>query len=156
MSFPNMNSLIEAAEIHGFRKPLKDETEIQYRRALADHVAPKDYIESEEIRNGCGWDKFTEGDNRAIACKNNRKEKNLVRLYELETEYCPKSLRYHPDFKSQAPLPVGICGSGIYRFKGTNVYSWYINKRPSMWEPYGEPIILKPREIKKFLETHPE
>ena len=37
----------------------KEETEIQYRNALADFVSVKDFIESEEIRNGCGWDKWT-------------------------------------------------------------------------------------------------
>jgi hypothetical protein len=66
MDFPDMNSLISAAQVHRFREPNKDETEIQYRNALADHVRPRDMIESEEIRNGSGWDKWDEGQKRAM------------------------------------------------------------------------------------------
>jgi len=66
MDFPDMKSLLSAAEVHEFRKPDKDETEIQYRNALADHVRPRDFIESEEIRNGCGWDRWDEGQKRAM------------------------------------------------------------------------------------------
>ena len=58
MDFPDMQSLKMAAEIHKFRQPAEGETEVQYRRALADHVRPIDFIESEEIRNGVGWDKI--------------------------------------------------------------------------------------------------
>jgi len=43
-----------------------------------------------------------------------------MKLYELSTEHCP-DLRQHPEMKAQAPHPVGIAGSGVYRFKGTNV-----------------------------------
>ena len=63
MDFPDMASLEQAAEAHGFRKPGSDETEPQYRSALADHVAPLDFIESQEIRNGIGWDKWDEQQN---------------------------------------------------------------------------------------------
>jgi len=61
MDFPDMESLEDAAERWKFRKPNKDETEEQYRAALADFVAPKDFVESCEIRNKVGWDKFSEG-----------------------------------------------------------------------------------------------
>ncbi len=66
MDFPDMKSLIFAAEVHKFRKPEEGEEEIIYRTALADHVAPRDFIESEEIRNGCGWDQWNEGQKRAL------------------------------------------------------------------------------------------
>jgi len=65
MSFPDMESLEIAAEVWGFRKIIDDETEIQYRTALADFVQDKDVVESMEIRSGKGWDEFSEGDNRA-------------------------------------------------------------------------------------------
>ena len=65
MDFPDMKSLIWCGEVHKFRKPTKDETEDSYRTALADHVAPRDFIESEEIRNKVGWDKFTEKQNKS-------------------------------------------------------------------------------------------
>ena len=66
MDFPDMNSLISAADIWKFRQPNEGELEREYRQALADFVAPKDFIESEEIRNGKGWDKFNDGENAAM------------------------------------------------------------------------------------------
>ena len=66
MSFPDMESLEMAAEVHKFRKLNEGETEEQYRLALAEHVSPIDFIESEEIRNKVGWDRFTEEQNRAM------------------------------------------------------------------------------------------
>lgn len=59
MSFPDMNSLRSAAEIHKFRPLDGDETECHYRAKLADHVNQRDFIEGEEIRNKVGWDQFT-------------------------------------------------------------------------------------------------
>jgi len=59
MDFPDMQSLTRAAKLWKFREPNKGETEDQYRIALADHVQPRDYIESLEIRNAVGWDKFS-------------------------------------------------------------------------------------------------
>ncbi len=59
MDFPDMKSLVAAAEVHKFRQPNAGELEIDYRNALADHVRPIDFIESEEIRNGRGWDKWS-------------------------------------------------------------------------------------------------
>jgi len=66
MSFPDMKSLESAADVHKFRKAIDGETEVQYRNALADHVARRDFIESEEIRCGAGWDKWDEGQKRAM------------------------------------------------------------------------------------------
>ena len=65
MDFPDMNSLRMAAKVHKFRQPNEGEPEIEYRTALADHVAPRDYIESEEIRNGVGWNKWNDGQKKA-------------------------------------------------------------------------------------------
>lgn len=61
--FPDMNSLCRAAEAWEFRSPRDGEAEADYRTALADHVQPKDYIESLEIRNKVGWDKFSDVQN---------------------------------------------------------------------------------------------
>ncbi|WYW02383.1 hypothetical protein Lauda_00032 [Pseudomonas phage vB_PpuM-Lauda] len=56
MSFPDMQSLINRAEQRGFRRPLKAETEEEFRNALADHMLHIDRVESAEIRSGKGWD----------------------------------------------------------------------------------------------------
>jgi hypothetical protein len=66
MDFPDMQSLVNAADIWKFRALGEGETEREYRIALADFVAPKDFIESEEIRNGKGWDKWNSGENAAM------------------------------------------------------------------------------------------
>ena len=63
MNFPDMKSLEQAAECWKFRKPEEGETEEHYRSALADRVALDDLIESLEIRNKVGWDKFTKEQN---------------------------------------------------------------------------------------------
>jgi len=64
MDFPDMRSLIQAAEVHKFRVPRMApeplETEEEYRAALADHVAPIDFIESQEIRHKVGWDQWSD------------------------------------------------------------------------------------------------
>lgn len=60
MDFPDLKSLQMAAKIHDFRGISMDESEDDYRNALADHVAPRDFIESQEIRNKVGWDQWTE------------------------------------------------------------------------------------------------
>jgi len=64
MNFPDMNSLKQCAKCHEFREPNNNETEDQYRASLADHVEPRDYIESLEIRNKVGWDQFSDAQNR--------------------------------------------------------------------------------------------
>jgi hypothetical protein len=60
MDFPDMRSLERAAEVHKFRKPNEGESEEGFRVALANHVSKIDFVESEEIRNKVGWDKFSE------------------------------------------------------------------------------------------------
>lgn len=62
MDFPDMDSLRRCAKCHDFRQPSNGESEDDYRAALADHVQPRDYIESLEIRNKVGWDKFSPRD----------------------------------------------------------------------------------------------
>lgn len=57
MDFPDLKSLERAAKDHGFRNKITKESEDEFRTALANHVAPIDFIESEEIRNKVGWDK---------------------------------------------------------------------------------------------------
>ena len=65
MSFPDMKSLEFAAEAHHFRVAEPGETEDQYRQALANHVAPRSFIESQEIRIGKGWDEWSEKEERS-------------------------------------------------------------------------------------------
>lgn len=69
MDFPDMKSLIRAAECWKFRQPNDGEQELAYRKELADFVAPQDFIESEEIRNGKGWDKWDKGENAAMLAR---------------------------------------------------------------------------------------
>lgn len=66
MNFPDMKALIRHAEITKFRKPNEGESEADYRTALADYVQPMDFIESQEIRNKVGWDKFSDQQNRTM------------------------------------------------------------------------------------------
>lgn len=62
MSFPDMESLVDAAEVHKFRKPHEGESEQGYRVALADHVQKIDFVESMEIRTSKGWDRWSPED----------------------------------------------------------------------------------------------
>ena len=66
MDFPDMKSLVDAAEVYKFRNPTPEESEIEYRTALADHVASIDFIASEEIRNGVGWNRWNLGQQHAM------------------------------------------------------------------------------------------
>lgn len=59
MDFPDMKSLKRCAECHKFRQPNAAESEADYRTALADFVEPRDFVESCEIRNKVGWNRFT-------------------------------------------------------------------------------------------------
>ena len=62
MSFPDMASLKRAAEMWKFRKPNEDETEAEFREALADYVHSRDMIEAMEIRTSKGWDQWDDGE----------------------------------------------------------------------------------------------
>lgn len=64
MDFPDMRSLEMAARVHKFRNIDKGESEDDFRNALADHVAPKDFIESQEIRSKIGWDQWSDDENK--------------------------------------------------------------------------------------------
>lgn len=64
MSFPTMDSLRRAAEVHKFRPPIDAEAERDYRNALADHVASRDFIESQEIRTGKSWDQWDDDEKK--------------------------------------------------------------------------------------------
>jgi len=66
MNFPDMKSLISAAKVWKFRKPIEGETEQEYRSALADYVTPKDLIESHEIRNKVGWNLWSKEQERGL------------------------------------------------------------------------------------------
>jgi len=62
MNFPDMESLVEAAKVHKFRKPHDGEAEDGYRVALADHVQRIDFVESMEIRTSKGWDRWNQAE----------------------------------------------------------------------------------------------
>lgn len=64
MDFPDMASLKSCAEVHKFRQPNEGEAEADYRAALADHVKPIDFIESQEIRTSKGWDQWNDAENK--------------------------------------------------------------------------------------------
>ena len=83
MDFPDMNSLSRAARVHGFREPNEGEGERQYRQALADHVESIDFVESCEIRNKVGWDKFTPQQNTRML---ERKVGGSGKLFDLITK----------------------------------------------------------------------
>ena len=63
MYFPDMPSLNRAAQVWKFREPRPNESESDYRNALADWVQKKDVVESCEIRNKAGWNEFTDEQN---------------------------------------------------------------------------------------------
>lgn len=69
MDFQDMNSLKSCAKCHDFRPPFENETEDNYRALLANHVEPRDYIESLEIRNKVGWDKFSPDQNKDMLAR---------------------------------------------------------------------------------------
>lgn len=70
-SFPDMQSLEYASQIHKFRKALEGETEAEYRTALADHVKVSGHmLEAMEIRTGKGWDEFTDEENEQMLMSN--------------------------------------------------------------------------------------
>ena len=60
MNFPDMNSLKDAAQVHKFRSIAIDESDKDYRKALAIHVLPIDRVEAYEILFGYGWDRWTD------------------------------------------------------------------------------------------------
>jgi len=66
MSFPDMDSLIMAAEVHKYRKPYPAEKEEQYRALLANHVESIDMIEAHEIRTGKGHDEWNKQEARQL------------------------------------------------------------------------------------------
>lgn len=69
MDFPDMNSLKRAAECWHFRAPTDGESEDDYRTALANFVEPKDFVESCEIRNKVGWDRFSSQQNKDMVLR---------------------------------------------------------------------------------------
>jgi hypothetical protein len=78
MNFPDMKSLERHAEIVGFRKPNEGESEDSFRMQLAAFVEPMDFIESMEIRNKVGWDKFDDEQNRRMLLESGRRNSNKV------------------------------------------------------------------------------
>ena len=69
MDFPDLKSLKFCAKAHKFREINDGESEDDYRNALANHVEPRDFLESQEIRNKVGWDQWTDGQSEDIIKK---------------------------------------------------------------------------------------
>lgn len=68
MDFPGMKCLKITAEIHVFRQPKQDETEEEFRKALANYVIYRDKIEAFEILFGVGWNQWT-AEQKMQCCK---------------------------------------------------------------------------------------
>jgi len=61
MNFPDLKSLMRAAEMWKFREiDTGKETEEEYREALADFVQSRDSVEAHEIRTKIGWDQWSD------------------------------------------------------------------------------------------------
>lgn len=60
MNFPDMKSLKDRADQREFRMPEIGESEEHYREAFAEFMSKVDFVESCEIRNKVGWDKFSD------------------------------------------------------------------------------------------------
>uniref|UniRef100_A0AB39CDP0 Uncharacterized protein n=1 Tax=Pseudomonas phage HRDY3 TaxID=3236930 RepID=A0AB39CDP0_9VIRU len=56
--FESPSEVRGAAKRWKFRAQREDESDVEFRAALADHVKGKDLIESMEIRTGKGWDRW--------------------------------------------------------------------------------------------------
>ena len=69
MGFPDFNSLKRAAECWKFRQPEEGESEDSYRNALANFVAPKDIVESQEIRHKVGWNKWNDDQGKDLVLR---------------------------------------------------------------------------------------
>jgi len=111
-----MRSLINAAKVHEFRGPSAIETEGHYRQALADHVKSRDLIESEEIRNGSGWDKWSEEHMRALLDRN---KENIFKPMPDYGELIPiEGFIEEVKFGSYTPDD----GSGYYAIEGLMSY----------------------------------
>ena len=104
MDFPDIKSLEMAARVHKFRKLAKGETEEQYSTALADHVAPRDLIESEEIRNKVGWDQFTDKQNEKMILNHLKHHRNKEEPNRKNGEPCS-----HPGCKNHFTHPCEVC-----------------------------------------------
>jgi hypothetical protein len=60
MDFPDIHSLEMAARCWHYRSPYPNETDVEYRLALAKYVAHQDIIEAYEIKFGVGWDRWSD------------------------------------------------------------------------------------------------
>jgi hypothetical protein len=98
MDFTTHESVVRRAEQRGFRSPhkggwkwtesgisrimIQPETEAEYRIAFANYMKTIDLIESEEVLNGIGWDKW-----------NSVQKANLLKILGLE----PKAIEENGD-----------------------------------------------------------
>jgi len=58
--FESATEVRGAAKRWKFRDQRENESDAEFREALADHVKDKDLVESMEIRTGKGWDRWND------------------------------------------------------------------------------------------------
>lgn len=73
-------------------------------------------------------------------------EDQIMKLYEMEITPVPE-LNDHPELKPMRPNPVGIAGSCVNRYVGTDIYQWWKQLPSAYWVQHGEPIYLKEDQI---------
>lgn len=61
-------------------------------------------------------------------------------LYERGTTV-REDMRNHPRMKAHKPHPVGIAGSLVEQFNGTNIFQWWVHCRDARWRPHG-PLVM--------------
>ena len=69
-----------------------------------------------------------------------------MKLHDMQT-HPREDLRDHPALAPQRPHPVGIAGSSVQQFGCLPVFQWYVNRRPAIWEPHGEPVVILPERV---------
>lgn len=61
-------------------------------------------------------------------------------LYERGTTV-REDMRDHPRMKAHKPHPVGIAGSTVEQFNGTNIFQWWVHCRDARWRHHG-PLVM--------------
>ena len=62
-------------------------------------------------------------------------------LYERGT-IVRKDIRDHPMMAPHRPHPVGIAGSNVEQFTGTNIFQWWVHCKDAIWRPHGPVVVI--------------
>jgi len=125
MDFPDMRSLVRAAEVHKFRAPLPEESEADFRQALHHHVLPRDRIESFEILFGVGWNQFNDEQKRQLMPD---EMNHLINRVAFDNAMNAWDLANHKS-KSNKPKPKFKTDYGIGEEIVNRVYQYYQHSR---------------------------